>query len=606
FPGDLRGAVRAALGPFADAVVYANGQEAIADASGEDRGVLLAVVEDGDGRRIPALQAVPEDARPLLAELRPDPRVVPLVRDLLSGIYLVADLAEAAERHRAHPAARFVTPDGAVVGPAFVLTPHGRNTRQDEILREAGAIEREMATVRRGIRETRQERDEITKRAAELRSRLEETDQSITKAAERMAGVEADLSAAHREDQLVRDRIAAVEAMAAAAREQLASHAPTLPSPQLPPLPEPPVRMHVEVEALRRERSRLEAAVDRIGREVAELGAEDPIAMRDEVRRLEKERAAAEQALQTAEEAVIQAASVHRATSQRARELLDRHAEVSRKWREQATLVERMREQHEGEDRTRADLERRIRDGEQLLQQGHGVDPDAVVATLEETDSVEELQRQAETVARRMGFLGRVNLLAVGELESVQQRHDFMVRELEDVKAARRDLQAVIKEVDEKMAELFVSAFEDVSREFVKLFSVLFPGGEGRLVLTDPDDPLGSGIEVEARPGRKRVKRLSLLSGGERSLSALAFLFAIFTARPSPFYLMDEVEAALDDVNLHRFLEVVAGFAATSQILIVTHQKRTMEMADVLYGVSMGPEGASTVISQRLVEVAAG
>jgi chromosome segregation protein len=156
------------------------------------------------------------------------------------------------------------------------------------------------------------------------------------------------------------------------------------------------------------------------------------------------------------------------------------------------------------------------------------------------------------------------------------------------------------------MAELFVSAFEDVSREFAALFTTLFPGGEGRLTLTDPSDALGSGIEVEARPGRKRVRRLSLLSGGERSLAALAFLFAIFRARPSPFYLMDEVEAALDDVNLHRFLDVVRGFAETSQILIVTHQKRTMEMADVLYGVSMGREGASTVISQRLVEVAAG
>jgi chromosome segregation protein len=205
-----------------------------------------------------------------------------------------------------------------------------------------------------------------------------------------------------------------------------------------------------------------------------------------------------------------------------------------------------------------------------------------------------------------MGLLGRVNLLAVGELESVQQRHDFLVRELDDVRAARRDLLEVITEVDRRMADLFVSAFDDVSREFTELFGSLFPGGEGRLVLVDPSNPLVTGVEVEARPGRKRVKRLSLLSGGERSLAALAFLFAIFRARPSPFYLMDEVEAALDDVNLHRFLEVVRGFASASQILIVTHQKRTMEMADVLYGVSMGQGGASRVISQRLVGVAAG
>ena len=161
-------------------------------------------------------------------------------------------------------------------------------------------------------------------------------------------------------------------------------------------------------------------------------------------------------------------------------------------------------------------------------------------------------------------------------------------------------------ELDEEVLFVFVPAFEDVNREFTALFGSLFPGGEGRLVLVDPSAPLSSGVEVEARPGRKRVKRLSLLSGGERSLAALAFLFAIFRARPSPFYLMDEVEAALDDVNLHRFLEVVRGFAASSQILVVTHQKRTMEMADVLYGVSMGQGGASRVISQRLVGVAAG
>src|SRR5207249_953258 len=178
-------------------------------------------------------------------------------------------------------------------------------------------------------------------------------------------------------------------------------------------------------------------------------------------------------------------------------------------------------------------------------------------------------------------------------------------RELDDVRAARRDLERLIQDIDRQMAELFGAAFRDVAAEFSELFGRLFPGGEGRLTLVDPTDVLGSGIEVEARPGRKRVKRLSLLSGGERSLAALAFLFAIFKARPSPFYLMDEVEAALDDVNLHRFLDVVREFAAASQILIVTHQKRTMEMADVLYGVSMGRDGASRVIAQRLVEVAA-
>jgi len=152
------------------------------------------------------------------------------------------------------------------------------------------------------------------------------------------------------------------------------------------------------------------------------------------------------------------------------------------------------------------------------------------------------------------------------------------------------------------MTELFDAAFRDVSREFTEMFGTLFPGGEGRLLLEDPADQLHTGIEIEARPGRKRVKRLSLLSGGERSMAAIAFLFAIFKARPSPFYLMDEVEPALDDVNLVRFLEALEQLAVTSQVIIVTHQKRTMELADVLYGMSMSKDGTTRVVAQRLEE----
>ena len=196
-----------------------------------------------------------------------------------------------------------------------------------------------------------------------------------------------------------------------------------------------------------------------------------------------------------------------------------------------------------------------------------------------------------------------LNLLAEGEFGGLQERHDFLARELDDVRTARRDLLDVIRQVDDQVIQLFDSAFRDVATEFEALFSELFPGGEGRLLLTDPADLLHTGIELEARPGRKRVKRISLLSGGERALVALAFLFSIFRARPSPFYLLDEVEAALDDVNLHRFLGLIKGFAGVSQVLVVTHQKRTMEAADMLYGVSMTRGGASTVVSQKLEDV---
>jgi chromosome segregation protein len=607
-PPQLRAAVRGALGPFADAVVYEDGGLALEDASADrGLGVLLAVASQAPSVDPEQGEEPLASERPLVDEVRPDPRVATLVRHLLGGVYLVRNLAEAAAKYRVHPTAQFVTPEGGVVGPAFVRTPRLHDARYEEILRESGSLEREMATLRRGIRETRQQIEELTARSNVVRTELDEADRAITSAAEEMAAVEAELAAARREGQMVSERLSSVEAMAAVVREQLSSrHDVVTELPPLPPMPEPPTRLRVDVETLRRERSRLETGVERTRRDVADLAAEDPVLLREEVRRRDGERAAAEEALQRAEASMEESAAAHREAVEAARTVEERYAGANRTWREQAAEAERRRQGNDEEDRARLDLERRILDGERMLHEGHGVDPAGAVASLAEGDSVEELQRQAEGVARRMGLLGRVNLLAVGELESVQQRHDFLVRELDDVRAARRDLLEVITEVDRRMAELFVSAFDDVSREFTELFGSLFPGGEGRLVLVDPSNPLVTGVEVEARPGRKRVKRLSLLSGGERSLAALAFLFAIFRARPSPFYLMDEVEAALDDVNLHRFLEVVRGFASASQILIVTHQKRTMEMADVLYGVSMGQGGASRVISQRLVGVAAG
>jgi chromosome segregation protein len=199
-------------------------------------------------------------------------------------------------------------------------------------------------------------------------------------------------------------------------------------------------------------------------------------------------------------------------------------------------------------------------------------------------------------------LLGKVNPLALEEFAALEERHQFLSVQLEDLKATRRDLMQVVREVDERILEVFTSAYHDVAREFELVFATLFPGGEGRLVLTDPDDMLMTGIEVEARPPGKKVKRLSLLSGGERSLTAVALLVAIFRARPSPFYLLDEVEAALDDTNLGRLIELVEQLRSTSQLIVITHQKRTMEIADALYGVTMRGDGISQVVSQRLRE----
>ena len=604
-PRDLRLAVRAALGPFGDAVVYADQHEAIADAVSEGAtGLTLAVASPGASGEH---GSVPIDGeRRLLTAIRPEAPVAVLVSRLLADVYLVHNVAEATAKHRVHPHAHFVTADGVVIGPAFVRAAPGHDRRMEELQRDLGALERELSAVHRGLREGRQQLTYVSARAVVVRAELEDADRDITRVADQMAEVERELASLRREQQLVADRIATVEAAGTATRLSL-SHLPADVSevPALPPMPEPPGHLRVEVEALRRDRARLEVGVTRGRTELETLAAEGPVALREALLAAEVARAAAEEDLRNADGNLSGALAAHRATSEVARRVQTRHDEANRAWREQSAAAERIRVEHEDEDRARLDLERRVGDAERRLRDGHGVEPAAAVASLSEGETVEDLQRRADVVGRRLGLVGRVNLLAVEELDSLKERHDFLVRELEDVKAARRDLLEVIEQIDERVADMFQAAFADVAREFSALFELMFPGGEGRLTLADPDDLLGSGIEVEARPGRGRVKRLSLLSGGERSLAALAFLFAIFRARPSPFYLMDEVEAALDDVNLHRFLEVVREFARTSQILIVTHQKRTMETADVLYGVSMGRDGASTVISQRLASVSA-
>jgi chromosome segregation protein len=214
----------------------------------------------------------------------------------------------------------------------------------------------------------------------------------------------------------------------------------------------------------------------------------------------------------------------------------------------------------------------------------------------------EQQEKRLRAAERALALLGKINPLALEEFSALEERHKFLSDQLEDLKASRRDLLTVVKDVDDRVEQIFRAAYEDVEREFEKVFSVLFPGGAGRLVLTDPDNWLETGVEVEARPPGKKVKRLSLLSGGERSLTAVAFLVAIFRARPSPFYVLDEVEAALDDRNLSRLVDLLADLKATSQLIIITHQKRTMEVADSLYGVSMRGDGITQVISQRLRE----
>jgi chromosome segregation protein len=587
-------ALQAGLGADADAVVYGAEADAIADAPRGD-GATLTIAGGGP------TGSVLRGERTLLSIVDADPSVRGLVTTVLADVYLAETLDEAAEKHARHPRASFVTPEGILLGPAVIRTTPDGDSRAAEVRRELAVVEHDVAQTRATVRPRRERLDAIGEELEELGERIEAADAQITRAAERIGRIEGDLTSIAREEEIVSQRLAGLDDAAAAWRASLVAAEPvTHELPELPRMPEPPIQARVAVETLRRDRASLESRRGGVRAERDALAAVDPNALRQSVEAAEAARSGAEERLAAAESA-LEASSDARASAAHAeRTATDEEAEANRRWREASTELARLREEYEDEDRSRGELERRIRDAERLLREGHQRDPGEVVTALTEEDTVPALERRAELVQRRLALLGRVNLLAGGEFEALQERHDFLQRELEDVRKARRDLLEVIQRIETEIATTFEAAYRDVAGEFDRLIKELFPGGEGRLVATEPGDLLRTGIEIEARPGRKRVKRISLLSGGERALVAMAFLFAIFKARPSPFYLMDEVEPALDDVNLHRFIALVKGFARDAQVLIVTHQKRTMEVAGMMYGVSMGRDGTTRVLAQSL------
>ena len=334
--------------------------------------------------------------------------------------------------------------------------------------------------------------------------------------------------------------------------------------------------------------------------------------------------AAARVALEAAERALSQAAAERDRLSERRSQVSQEVSDARRALdRLSAELSEATASAHQGqiaaeqtrlrvEDLQRRTLEELSLEPEQLLAE-YGpetlvpmlpLDPDQVekAAAAEPSAYVRAEQERALAKAQKdLEKLGRVNPLALEEHEALASRHKFLVDQVQDLKASKADLLRIVQDVDRLVQEAFASAFAETREQFEHVFGVLFPGGVGDLVLTDPEDMLTTGIEIEARPAGKKVKRLSLLSGGERSLAAIAFLVAIFKARPSPFYVMDEVEAALDDINLTRLLAIFKELQETSQLIVITHQKRTMEIADALYGVTMR-DGVTTVVSQRLAD----
>jgi chromosome segregation protein len=646
-------AVAAALGAAADAVAVASLADAAAaiallKADDAGRAGLLVGGATYDGTDWPVLPARASYAIDVVTA--PDALRPALVR-LLERTAIVPDVEAARRLVDALPDVRAVTTDGDVLGAGW--SSGGSSTSPSLLEVQAAFTESEQALAELSHRadrlrfalsgaadDVRRAQDEHDAAVAELH----ESDARLAAVAERLGQLGAAARAAAGES----DRLARAVEEASQARDHdlagLAALEERLAAAQTAPVEESPgtdVRDRLEAEltdgravevearlAVRtgEERSRaLGIRADSLERAAAaEVAARDRAAAAREQRAREAEVAAAvryagEVALELLETS-LQAAATERAAAEESRTVTEGELlAVRARGRELAAELDGLTGAVHRDEMARAEQRLRIETLETKAVEEHGVAAEELIADYgpdmpvpppadapEGTEPVAYdrvgQEKRLRTAERALALLGRINPLALEEFAALEERHQFLSEQLEDLKASRRDLLVVVKEVDDRVEAVFRSAYEDVAREFELVFATLFPGGAGRLVLTDPDDMLTTGVEVEARPPGKKVKRLSLLSGGERSLTAIALLVAIFRARPSPFYVLDEVEAALDDRNLSRLVDLLAELRQASQLLIITHQKRTMEVADALYGVSMRGDGITEVISQRLRE----
>ena len=640
-------AVAAALGEALNAVVVdgdAAARAAVASLKAADASALMLVVGASDGA--PLLPSVPAGARRLASCVRSThPSLDRLLTRLLAPFVLVDEgWAAALDIGLAAPDVVTVTREGDRfggpspwrAGPPGVsaVTPAALADALDHALaadlaseaaaakveierqRLAGARRAELVASERD-RRRRQELDALTKRAAELRRTVDVRAASLDERHAILTGRIEQLVAEQQSDPESRAAAAArVDAASAALEEARTFEAAAT---ELLAGSRAAVRESTaEAARLRQQCEIRSAAIDerrsglaaRLTEVEARLAARPDEEARARARRaqFEEKRDAideiAERLSERAGEAERLADRLRRRRQEQSDAARAAGAKLDSLRAERATAEQQLAEARERVGRLEieeAEIRLRLEQAIENVRREFDCEPDvAIAAPLPEVPDGATLSARARELERELRIMGPINPLALSEYEALVERHEFLQQQLDDVRNTRRELARVIKSVDEEIVNVFEAAFADVSRHFSELFAMLFPGGSGRIVLTDPHDLLNTGIEMEARPSGKTVRRLSLLSGGERSLTALAYLFAVFRARPSPFYLMDEVEAALDDVNLHRFLDLVHEFRNEAQLLIVSHQKRTMEAADVLYGVSMAPGGSSRVVSQRI------
>ncbi|MFF7779534.1 chromosome segregation protein SMC [Streptomyces tanashiensis] len=650
--------VAAALGAAADALA-ADGPSAAAEAlrllRKQDAG-RASLILAGTPEPVPAGASEPAEGHPYAADLVRGPaELLGAVRRLLAGIVVVGDLDEAAELIRARPALTAVTAEGDLLGAHFAQGGSAGAPSLLEVQASVAEAAAELDELGVLCDESAAARDEAGERRRAAAALVEELD------ARRRAGERERSAVAQRLGRLAgqargaageAERTAAAAARAQEALEKAAAEAEELTerllvAEEAPAEDEPDTstRDRLAIDGSNARQTEMEARLQVRTHEERVKGLAGRADSLDRAARAEREaRARAEQrrarlrheervagAVAAGARSLLAHVEVSLVRAERERAV----AEAARADRERGLTVARARGRdlkaeldkltdsvHRGEV-LGAEKRLRIEQLEAKALEEFGVEATALVAEYgpdqpvppapavegdpEEASDVRprpfvrsEQEQRLKAAERAYHQLGKVNPLALEEFAALEERHRFLSEQLEDLKKTRTDLLQVVKEVDLRVEQVFTEAYRDTAREFEGVFSRLFPGGEGRLVLTDPDNMLTTGVEVEARPPGKKVKRLSLLSGGERSLTAVALLVSIFKARPSPFYVMDEVEAALDDTNLQRLIRIMRELQESSQLIVITHQKRTMEVADALYGVSMQGDGVSKVISQRL------
>ncbi|MFG2649583.1 chromosome segregation protein SMC [Streptomyces sp. NPDC048436] len=655
-------AIAAAFGAAADAIAVAtpaSAADSIRLLRKQDAGraaLLLAGAPDAEGD----VRTGGAEGPPSAAELVRGPQeLMPAVRRLLRGIVVVGTLEDAEDLVYARPELTAVTAEGDLLGAHFA---QGGSAGAPSLLEVQASVDEAAADLEQLAEEcdelarVQQESGERRKEAAalveELGERRRTADREKSSVAQRLGALAGQARGAAGEAE--RSAAAAAKAQEALDKavedaEELAERLAVAQEAPVEEEPDTSVRDRLAADGANARQTEMEARLQVRTHEERVKGLAGRADSLDRAARAEREaRARAEQR----KARMRHEAAVAEAVARGARQLLA-HVEVSLvRAQEERGAAERAKEARErdlaaernqGRD-LKAELDKltdsvhrgevlgaekrlRIEQLESKALEELGVEPAGLVADYGPDQFVppspaaegEELpedpahprnrpvpfvrgeqEKRLRSAERAYQQLGKVNPLALEEFAALEERHKFLSEQLEDLKKTRTDLLLVVKEVDERVEQVFTEAYRDTAREFEGVFSRLFPGGDGRLILTDPDNMLTTGVDVEARPPGKKVKRLSLLSGGERSLTAVALLVSIFKARPSPFYVMDEVEAALDDTNLQRLIRIMEELQEASQLIVITHQKRTMEVADALYGVSMQGDGVSKVISQRL------